>query len=248
MKRIVLVMVVFLYCSALFVGSVKAGGGLSGGATEFTQIANNAELITQVGQLAEQISNQITMIQDMIHNTLALPKRLMGDVTGMINTVMQAFNETQGILNRLSNIDEEFYNMFYSELQAMNWTEDFSTQYFELSKTLDKEAKKRIESLKIAADDMTDSAKILEKLSKNASSAEGRNAIEQASNEFLGFMSGELIKVRSLLAEQTKAYLDYAERDRSLQDAAADIYKQDLEKWGEPTHSPETHENMKFKW
>jgi multisubunit Na+/H+ antiporter MnhB subunit len=45
MKQFILILTVF-YISALWIGTAKAGGGLSGGATEFTQIANNAELIT----------------------------------------------------------------------------------------------------------------------------------------------------------------------------------------------------------
>lgn len=247
MKRMGLLFAV-LYLSGLLIGSVRAGGGLSGGATEFTQIANNSELIVQVGQLAEQINQQIQMVQDMIHNTLALPKKLIGDITGAIDAVMGAYNDVQGILNRLSNIDEEFYNMFYSELQSLGWTENYSEKYFELSKGLEKEAKKRIESLKVAADDITDSSKILEKLSNNANSAEGRNAIEQAGNEFLGFMGGELVKVRALLVEQTKAYMDYAERQKTIEDAAFDVHQKDLEKMADPTHTPVMHKNSSLKW
>ena len=44
MKQFLLILAVF-FISALLVGAAKAGGGLSGGATEFTQIANNSELI-----------------------------------------------------------------------------------------------------------------------------------------------------------------------------------------------------------
>ena len=94
MKKTALVLAV-LYLSGLCVTSGLAGGGMSGGATEFTQIANNGELITQVGQLAEQIQKQIQMVEDMIFNTLDLPMKLAGDVTGMINTVMGVYNETQ---------------------------------------------------------------------------------------------------------------------------------------------------------
>lgn len=252
MKKAVLIVTV-LYLSGLFVTSVKAGGGMTGGATEFTQIANNGELITQVGQLAEQIEKQIQMVEDMIFNTMELPMKLAGDVTGMINGVMEVYNKSQGILNRLSNIDEEFYNRFYSELEGAGgskeqWVENYSDQYYELSKAIDAEAKKRVESLKVTADDITDSAKMLEKLSKNSGTAEGRNAIMKAGNEFLGYMAGEMLKTRTLLAEQTKTYLDYAERERAVEDAAAEILKQDLGKWKDPGHSGDTHESSKFSW
>ena len=77
--RIIVFVLAFSVLTGLMVGSVVAGGGLTGGATEMTQLANNAELATQVSQLTEQINNQIKMIQnqirmvqDMINNTLAL--------------------------------------------------------------------------------------------------------------------------------------------------------------------------------
>ena len=64
-----------------------AGGGLTGGATEWTQILNNGELvhlvgqssqqinnqITQISQLAEQIQNQLHIYQNMLQNTAQLP-------------------------------------------------------------------------------------------------------------------------------------------------------------------------------
>jgi P-type conjugative transfer protein TrbJ len=246
MKQILLISAVF-YVFILLIGTANAGGGLGGGATEFTQIANNAELITQVSQLAEQINQQIQMVQDMIHNTLNLPKKLLGNVTGMINTAMNAYNRVQGILNRLSNIDEEFYNKFYSAVSDLSnpsgWVKNYSAEYFKLSEGMEKEAERTVESLKVSAEDITDSGKMLEKLAENAGSAEGRNAIMQASNEFLGFMGGELVKVRTLLAEQTKSYLDYAERQRTIQDAEAEVLKRDIENWRTPE---KTH--VEFDW
>ena len=118
------------------------------------------------------------------------------------------------------------------------WVKNYSTEYFQLSEALEQEAKQTLESLKVSADDITDSTKILKDLSTNASSATGRNAILQAGNELLGFMGGELTKTRTLLAEQTKTYLDYAERQRSKEDAAADVWRKDLEKWQTPSHTP----------
>ena len=232
MRRIIGFVLAFSVLTGLMVGSVMAGGGgMTGGATEATQLANNAELATQVSQLKEQIENQVKMLNDMIDNTLALPTQLIGDVTGAINDVMGAYNEIQGILGRLSNLDEEFYNLFYSALQGegsaasggSDWLKNYSEEYYELSKGMEKQAKKTLESLKLSAEDINDSAKLLEDLSKNASTAYGRNAILQAGNELLGFMGGELLKVRTLMTEQTKTYLDYAERQRTIQDAEHQI-------------------------
>jgi P-type conjugative transfer protein TrbJ len=235
--------------SGLLVKSVNAGGGLSGGATEATQLSNHAELITQVSQLAESLQHEITMIMDMVQNTLALPQRLVGQVTRMIQGVMNTYNKVQGILGRLSNIDDEFRNKFFSALKSGNtgeasmWVKNYAKEYFALSEAIEEEAKKTLESLQVSADDITDSSKLLERLSSNAGSATGRNSILQAGNELLGFMGGELLKTRTLLVEQTKTYLDYAERQRSKEDAAADVWRRDLEKWQSPSHS-----SVEWQW
>ena len=42
-----------------------AGGGLTGGATEWTQMLNNGELISLVGKSAEQVNNQIKQINHL---------------------------------------------------------------------------------------------------------------------------------------------------------------------------------------
>jgi P-type conjugative transfer protein TrbJ len=248
MKQLKLLVALCLV-SGLLVGSVNAGGGMTGGATEFTQLANNAELATQVGQLAESLQHEIQMIMDMVQNTMALPQRLVGQVTGMVQNVMNVYNRAQGILGKLSNLDEEFYNRFYSAQksgsgsEASLWVKNYAEEYFKLSEAIERQAKETLESLKVSGDDITDSTKLLERLSSNASSATGRNAILQAGNELLGFLGGELVKTRTLVAEQTKTYLDYAERQRSKEDAAADVWRKDLEKWRDPTYRP-----LEWQW
>ena len=232
----------FCIITCLIVGGVNAGG-LGGGATEVTQVANHAELITQVAQLAESLQHEITMIMDMVQNTLALPQKLIGQVTGAIKNVMSVYNKVQGILGKLSNIDEEFRNKFFSAIKSGNvggasaWVKNYAKEYFTLAEGIEREAKQTLENLKVSADDITDSSKILEELASNASSATGRNSILQAGNELLSFVGGELVKTRTLLTEQTKTYLDYAERQRSIEDAAADVWRKDMEKWKTPSHS-----------
>ncbi len=65
-------------------------GSATGAATEWTQLANNAQLIdllkssgiqvdnqiTQIGQLAEQIQNQLKIYENMVQNTARLPDHI----------------------------------------------------------------------------------------------------------------------------------------------------------------------------
>ena len=69
-------------------------GSATGAATEWTQLANNAQLIdllkssglqvdnqlTQITQLAEQIQNQLKIYENMLQNTAQLPDHIWGQV------------------------------------------------------------------------------------------------------------------------------------------------------------------------
>jgi P-type conjugative transfer protein TrbJ len=236
----------------------EAGGGGFCGATEFTQLDNKLYLGKQVSRLNEslsheieqianqvkRISNQITMIKDMIYNTTELPFTLSAQVAGSVSRIIAAYNRVDGLLARLANLDDEFYSRFYSATDSVargsnyGWTRNYAQEYYNLSLAMEKKAKDISSSLNVTAEDIHDSSRLLEDLSQSAASAEGRNAILQAGNDLAGFMSGELIKIRALQAEQTKTYLDYAERRRTREDAAADVVKKDLEKWKVPAYTP----------
>jgi P-type conjugative transfer protein TrbJ len=268
MKTIKL-MVVVIICSRIAVycpNYAAAGGGVGGGATEVTQLANNVELATQVGQMSQslaheieqivnqitQITNQITMITDMVHNTLSLPAKLIGSVTGAVGKIMGVYNKMHGLLANLSNLDDEFYNKFYSATQALKhgmdygWSTNFADEYYNLSVAMEEKAKQISESLGVTAEDINDSSKLLEKLSENASSAEGRNAILQAGNDLMGYMGGELTKIRALQAEQTKTYLTYAERQRTLEEAEAAVVTESIQK--DITFKESSYEPIEHKW
>lgn len=67
-------------------------GSATGVATEWTQLANNAQLVdllkssglqvdnqlTQISQLAEQIQNQLKIYDNMLQNTARLPDHIWG--------------------------------------------------------------------------------------------------------------------------------------------------------------------------
>jgi P-type conjugative transfer protein TrbJ len=234
------------------------GGGLNGGATEFTQLDNKLYLGKQVSQLneslsheieqianqIEQISNQLAMINDMIHNTAELPFNLSARIANSVGRIIGVYNRVDGLLANLANLDDEFYSRFYSATDSVargsnyGWTKNYAQEYYNLSLAMGKKAKDISSSLNVTAEDINDSSRLLGDLSQSAAGAEGRNAILQAGNDLMSFMGGELIKIRALQAEQTKTYLTYAERYWTLEDSTADLVKKDLEKWQIPPYTP----------
>lgn len=109
-------------------------GGVTGQATEWTQLANNTELIslvgesaeqvnnqiTQISQLAEQIQNQLKIYQNMLQNTAQLPNHIWGQVEGDLQSLQSVVNQGQGVAFSMGNIDDVLKQRFqsFSEMKS----------------------------------------------------------------------------------------------------------------------------------
>jgi P-type conjugative transfer protein TrbJ len=221
-KRTTFICLCVLFCFAA--NAAFGGGGMTGGATEMTQIANNAELIEQVAQLAEQIQNQITMIQDMIYNTLTIPDQLFRDIKGIVGVyskVKGIIDKTKGLAYNLANMDEELKRRFksYADLSNLTRVEDFSSTYREIVGTQMETVRSTMEAIGVAFDELTnDDASALEELQKKAGSAKGRNELIQATNQLLGFLAEDAMKLRQLQMMQAQMAGTAYEAERARSD------------------------------
>lgn len=197
------------------------GGGLTGGATEMTQLANNAELITQVGQLAQQISNQITMIQDMIANTLTIPDQLFRDVKQVYGSVKDIIGKTEGLAYNLGNIDDELKRRFqsYEDLSKLATTEGFSSEYRNVVTSQMETVRTTMEAIGVSFEELAkDDTSALQELQRKASSAQGRNELIQATNQLLGFLAEDALRLRQLQMMQAQMAGTALEAERARSD------------------------------
>ena len=221
-KRTTFVCLCVLFCFAT--NAALAGSGMTGGATEVTQIANNAELIEQVAQLAQQIQNQITMIQDMIYNTLTIPDQLFRDIksiVGVYSKVKGIIDKTKGLAYSVTNMDEELKRRFksYADLSNLSRVSDLSSAYREIVDTRMETIRNTMEAIGVAFDELTnDDALALEEIQKKASTAKGRNELIQATNQILGFMAEDAMKLRQLQMMQAQMAGTAYEAERAQSD------------------------------
>jgi P-type conjugative transfer protein TrbJ len=217
MKAVFALVVLFCFsANALF-----AGGGLSGGATEVTQMMNNAELIKQVAQLAQQIQNQITMIQDMIYNTFTIPDQLFRNVKGIYSKIKGIIDNTKGIAYNLSNLDEELKRRFrsYSDMSSLSRVSDFSSEYKAIVGTQMETIRSTMEAIGVSFEELVnDDASALQELQQKANSAKGRNEMIQATNQMLGFMAEDAMKLRQLQMMQAQMAGTAYEAERARSD------------------------------
>jgi P-type conjugative transfer protein TrbJ len=202
-------------------GGAFAGGGMAGGATEWTQQLNNAELVKQVTQLAEQIQNQIKMINDLVYNTLTIPDQLFRDVKSIYSKVKGIIERTRGLAYNLSNLDEEMKRRFksYSDLGSLSRVQDFSSTYREIVGTQMETVRSTMEAIGVSFEELVnDDASALKELQQKASSAKGRNELIQATNQMLGFLAEDAMKLRQLQMMQAQMAGTAYEAERARSD------------------------------
>ena len=77
-----------LTAAASFTGVRPARAGvLAGFATEWTQIANNLQLITSYIRQGEELRQKILMVLDMAKNTAELPFQVFGPIMADISSL-----------------------------------------------------------------------------------------------------------------------------------------------------------------
>ena len=113
--------IAILSCTIAATPAAAGGGGaIGGGATEWTQILNNSELIamvgkstqqinnqiTQIAQLSQQIQNQLKIYENMLQNTAQLPQHIWGQVERDLNQLRNLVGQGQGIAFSMGNADD----------------------------------------------------------------------------------------------------------------------------------------------
>lgn len=195
MKKITALCLIFL----CFTVPSYAGGGMGGGATEMTQLANNSELGSILGQEIEQISNQVKMItnqlnqyNEMIKQGLKLPTSFINDVTGQLQSLQSAVQQTTGLYQSYGSFADSLKRMLDAPLSG-NALENAVTRSRQATATLDAIAHKIDETIRQIERDN----EVIEQLHERSASAGGQMQALQAGNEISIAIAQEINKLRN---------------------------------------------------
>jgi P-type conjugative transfer protein TrbJ len=83
-----------------------------GGATEFTQILNHGQLVSQYIRQGQQLSNEIQTLAEMVRNGKALPSQRFGAITTDLNSLANIVQGGQALAYSLTNLDSKFRAAF----------------------------------------------------------------------------------------------------------------------------------------
>ncbi|MDE4561888.1 P-type conjugative transfer protein TrbJ [Sinorhizobium meliloti] len=213
-----------------------AGGAVTG-ATEMTQLLNNGELISLVGQSSEQITNQITQItqlaeqiqnqlniyQNMLQNTAQLPNHIWGQVESDLNQLRDVVNQGQGIAFSMGNADDLLKQRFksYADLKTnLPNAESFSSSYQTWSNTNRDTISSTLEAASLTADQFGSEEDTMSQLRTMSQSADGQMKALQVGHQIAAQQVAQMQKLRGIVSQQTTMMGTWLQSEQTDKDLA----------------------------
>ncbi|MFF0923876.1 P-type conjugative transfer protein TrbJ [Rhizobium leguminosarum] len=217
-------------------GSVQAGTA-TGAATEWTQLANNAQLVdlmkssgiqvdnqlTQISQLAEQIQNQLKIYENMLQNTAQLPDHVWGQVESDLNQLRSIVDQGQGIAFSMGNADDVLQQRFqsYADLKTnLPSNSTFSSTYQSWSNTNRDTIASSLKAASLTADQFDSEEDTMSSLRSMSETADGQMKALQVGHEIAAQQVAQMQKLRGLVSQQMTMMGTWLQTEQTDKDLA----------------------------
>lgn len=238
-----------------------ASGAVTG-ATEMTQMLNNGELISLVGQsteqinnqirqitqLAEQIQNQLNIYQNMLQNTAQLPQHIWGQVENDLSQLQNIVKQGQGIAFSMSNADDLLKQRFksYADLKTnMPNADSFASTYQSWSDTNRDTISGTLKSASLTAEQLETEEDTMSELRTMSQSADGQMKALQVGHQIAAQQVAQMQKLRGIVSQQTTmmgTWLQSEQTDKDLAQARREKF------FNATVQSVPTGQKMEPRW
>ncbi|MGO7042156.1 P-type conjugative transfer protein TrbJ [Rhizobium acaciae] len=212
-------------------------GGVTGQATEWTQLANNAELIslvgksaeqvnnqiTQISQLAEQIQNQINIYKNMLQNTAQLPNHVWGEVENDLKNLQNVVAQGQGVAFSMGNVDDVLRARFQSFAEMKSSLPDgasFSSTYQNWSDTNRDTIAGSLRAANLTAEQFSSEEGTMSSLRSMSETADGQMKALQVGHEIAAQQVAQMQKLRGLVSQQMAMMGTWLQSEQAQKDLA----------------------------
>ncbi|MGA0565259.1 P-type conjugative transfer protein TrbJ [Ancylobacter sp. VNQ12] len=213
------------------------GGGITGGATEWTQIANNAELVslvgnsaeqinnqvTQITQLAEQIQNQLKIYSNMLQNTAQLPNHVWGQIENDLGRLQNIVAQGQGIAFSMGNADDVLKQRFqtFSDFKSnLPNGASFSSTYEGWSNTNRDTIAGTLKAASLTAEQFGSEESTMSSLRSMSEGADGQMKALQVGHQIAAQEVAQLQKLRGLVSQQVTMMGTWYQSEQAQKDLA----------------------------
>ncbi|OQX05070.1 MAG: P-type conjugative transfer protein TrbJ [Thiothrix lacustris] len=195
----------FSVALALTAGAVNAAGGaasLATGAKEWTQLANNAELVGIYGQEVAHIAETIKQYEVMLKENKTLPNFVTNSIAGKVQELANIVQFQDALSYAMQNMDAKFTETYKGE---GNYPADMTPEQWrglvvDMNKTTQDSVRGALKAANLQSLDFANESDTLDVLRSQMSTAEGTNQILQTSGQISGMLVNSMQQMRQLQA------------------------------------------------
>lgn len=196
-----------------------AGGGMTGGATEWTQILNHVQLMTQYSQQVQQYAIQLQQYQMQLQNLARNPTTLLGaDISKLLNGVGGIMQAGQSIGGTMAQIDGNFSQKFGNPVLG-TYSQNFKTWTSTSTDTLGA----ALRAAGMHRDEFATDTAALTALFNKSQQSQGTVGAVQTLSEMTAMQIQQTQKLGDLLATQNVAASTYMASQNAKAQAAQDV-------------------------
>ncbi|MDN7669327.1 MULTISPECIES: conjugal transfer protein TrbJ [Burkholderia] len=218
----------------LYANAARAGGGLDGGATEITQLANHAELISSVAQQAQMVEQnvqaQITRLQQyvtMVQNLKQVPTSLISQTIAPYRTQISSFQSLSTAVTQLQSAANATNQLFGRSLSEMNTTGMSPSQWLSAYTTLastrgglyQQQLTQDMQNLNALATRAQNLQQIQSQIPNVTGTVQGLQMLNQQSN----VLAGEMVDLHALMQRQVAQQMQDRASQAQAQGNAAQL-------------------------
>ena len=198
-----------------------AGGAVTGGATEWTQLANNVELASLVGvegrnlgintqalqNEVRQLATQIQTYQAILRNLERLPENYLQEALGPVQKLHQIMGQSRAIASSGATLDRFLRSdLITNPLFEGEGLKDarLSERYDEWLDVWDGSLEVGLRQVGLTFEDVESEAQLLDQINGQFSGVDGHLKALQVSNELTGSVARQLVDLRALNATQAQ--------------------------------------------
>lgn len=190
---------------------VAGGGGLTGGATEITQILNNAELLDIAIREAENLAYQIRQYEIMYENMRNLPNHIKQQALADLQALASIVATGRGVAYSSGQIDEDYQREhrsfeYYEQMQRGETGQRdhaaFSERYRDWSEVNHDSVRGALRAAGLQAQQFDREDSALRTIEAQMESAAGTKQLLQAGGSIAAMQVEQLQKLRQLQMAQ----------------------------------------------
>ncbi|GKW49002.1 P-type conjugative transfer protein TrbJ [Halomonas sp. NCCP-2165] len=216
----------FIFLTAQSSPAVSGGGGFTG-ATEPTQLLNNAELIDVAISEAENLAYTIRQYEIMYENFLSLPEHIKQQALSDLQDLADIVATGRAIAYSSGQVDEDYQREYrdfdYYAQNNQGSHEDYAVRYREWSQTNHDSVRGALRAAGLQAAQFSREDSALRAIEQQIESARGERQLLEAGGAIASLQVEQLQKLRQLQMAQIQLQASHVggQVDRQAEDDSA---------------------------